>query len=125
MFKIASLSFVLIPFIFCFVATEEIEKEEMISDKYDDLDFQTILENPRLRDQYYNCFMELGPCSTPDKKFFKELLPEVFQTECRRCNDKQKAAIDQIADFYVKRFPDKWEAFIRKFVIEPARLNKN
>lgn len=45
--------------------------EEFYSDKYDDIDIVTLLENDRMREQYYNCFMNTGPCVTADAKFFK------------------------------------------------------
>ncbi|XP_033219716.1 allergen Tha p 1-like [Belonocnema kinseyi] len=125
MLKITSLSVVLIAILFSCVATEEKEKKEMYGDKYDYVDYHAIMESPRLRDQYYNCFMELGPCLTADQKFFKDLIPDVFQTKCSKCSEKQKMAFEQIVEFYVTKFPDKWEAVIRKFVIEPARSKKN
>ncbi|XP_033219871.1 allergen Tha p 1-like [Belonocnema kinseyi] len=124
MLKITSLSVVLIAILFSCVATEEKEKKEIYADKYDYVDYLAIMENPRLRNQYYNCFMELGPCLTADQKFFKDFIPDVFQTKCSKCTDKQKIALEQIADFYSTKFPDKWEAAIRKFVIEPARSKK-
>lgn len=45
--------------------------EELYSDKYDYIDPKEIVENDRLRDQYYSCFMETSPCVTPDAIFFK------------------------------------------------------
>lgn len=45
--------------------------QEYYSDQYDDIDAVGILENDKLRDQYYKCFMDLGPCQTADAKFFK------------------------------------------------------
>lgn len=39
--------------------------------KYDDIDINAILENNKLREQYYKCMMDQGPCVTADAKFFK------------------------------------------------------
>lgn len=44
---------------------------EKYSDKYDHVDVDAILANPRQRNQYYRCFADEGPCVTPDAKFFK------------------------------------------------------
>jgi len=45
--------------------------QELYMDKYDDIDFLGILNNDRLRERYYKCFMGLEPCATEDAKFFK------------------------------------------------------
>jgi len=48
--------------------------EELYSDQYDDIDAASILQNDKLRNQYYNCFMDMSPCVTADAKFFKGIL---------------------------------------------------
>lgn len=45
--------------------------EELYSSRYDDIDIQAIFNNTKLRNQYYNCFMDFSPCKTADAKFFK------------------------------------------------------
>lgn len=45
--------------------------EEFYSNRYDDVDVSGIFNNPKLRQQYYKCFMDLAPCKTADAKFFK------------------------------------------------------
>jgi len=45
--------------------------EESYSTQYDDVDVAGILQNDKLREQYYNCFMGTSPCITADAKFFK------------------------------------------------------
>lgn len=48
--------------------------EEMYSDIFDHIDADEILKNDELRDQYYKCFMDTGPCVTEDQKYFKGIL---------------------------------------------------
>lgn len=48
-------------------------QEKLYDDKFDDLDVIAILNNERLREQYYKCFMEQAPCVTEDTKFFKSI----------------------------------------------------
>lgn len=45
--------------------------EEKFDSKYDDIDADEILANPKLRNQYVKCFLETGPCITADAKYFK------------------------------------------------------
>lgn len=47
---------------------------ELYSDKYDYVDVDGILSNDRIRNQYYNCFLDTAPCLTPDAKFFRGTL---------------------------------------------------
>jgi len=48
--------------------------EEMYSDMFDHINPDDILPNDELRDQYYKCFMDTGPCMTEDQKFFKRMI---------------------------------------------------
>ena len=47
------------------------EEIKLYTDKYDYIDYDEILGNDRIRNQYYNCYLGDGPCLTPDAKFFK------------------------------------------------------
>ncbi|XP_011168346.1 putative odorant-binding protein A10 [Solenopsis invicta] len=89
-------------------------EEELYSNRYDDIDIDRILENKKLRLQYYNCFMDTEPCRTADAKFFHEVISEAMQTQCRRCTEKQKVLLNRMADWYTQNAPEQWEAFIRK-----------
>lgn len=40
-------------------------EEERYTDKYDNVDYRTALNNKTVRDSYYDCFMEIAPCQTP------------------------------------------------------------
>lgn len=46
-------------------------EDEKYSDKYDDIDVDEVLANPRLRTQYLKCFLGTGPCSSPVALFLK------------------------------------------------------
>jgi len=48
--------------------------EELYSDEWDHINPDDILPNDELRNQYYNCFMDTGPCVTEDQKFFKRMI---------------------------------------------------
>lgn len=45
--------------------------EELYSDKYDYINIEDILQNDRLREQYYKCFTGAESCVTPDAQFFR------------------------------------------------------
>ena len=64
----------------CLAAYARADEEEKYSDKYDHLDVDELLKNDRLRNQYYNCFIDAGPCVTPDAIFFKG----IYNPHCSR-----------------------------------------
>ncbi|KAL0101466.1 hypothetical protein PUN28_018948 [Cardiocondyla obscurior] len=90
--------------------------EETYSTRYDNVDIDGVLSNEKLRMQYYNCFMDTAPCKTADAKFFKGVIGEALQTQCKKCSEKQKALLDRMADWYTKNKPEQWDAFVRKTV---------
>lgn len=57
-------------------------EEQFYSDQYDHIDPKEILDNDKLREQYYQCFMGSGPCVTADAKFFKG--KSIFKAFCLR-----------------------------------------
>ncbi|KMQ86242.1 odorant-binding protein a10 [Lasius niger] len=99
-------------------------EEEKYDDKYDNVDPVAILANDKLRQQYYNCFMAIGPCVTADQKFFNELISEAFQTQCKKCTEKQKYMLDTISDWYTKNQPEKWNRFIAKSIEDMKKKAK-
>lgn len=63
------------------IALTSILAEELYSSQYDDIDIHEIFNNSKLRNQYYNCFMETSPCRTADAKFFKGISDIQVYTE--------------------------------------------
>ncbi|KAM0726057.1 Allergen Tha p 1 [Formica fusca] len=97
--------------------------EELYSDQYDHIDINNILNNDKLRNQYYNCYMETEPCLTADAKFFREIASEAFQTKCKRCTEKQKEMMDSLVDWYTKNKPDLWQKIVEKSLEDMKKKN--
>ncbi|XP_011648222.1 putative odorant-binding protein A10 [Pogonomyrmex barbatus] len=51
--------------------------EELYSDKFDDIEIMDILQNDAPQNEYYNCFVNTGPCVTDVQKYFREIFPEI------------------------------------------------
>ncbi|XP_046746002.1 ejaculatory bulb-specific protein 3-like [Diprion similis] len=98
--------------------------EELYPDKYDGIDPLGIVENDRLRKQYYKCFMDAGPCVTADAQFFKGFFPEAVLTKCRKCTEKQKESLDILVAWYVEHQPDDWNTLVKHF-LENAQKQKH
>ena len=56
------------------VAYATSESTELYDNRYDYVDIDGILSNDRIRNQYYKCYTNTGPCLTPDAKFFKGIV---------------------------------------------------
>ncbi|KAF4527321.1 hypothetical protein B566_EDAN001097 [Ephemera danica] len=63
--------------------------QDKYTTKWDNVDLDQILGNQRLRDNYVKCLLDQGSC-TPDGSELKRVLPEALQTDCAKCNEKQK-----------------------------------
>ncbi|KAG8041731.1 hypothetical protein G9C98_007035 [Cotesia typhae] len=96
--------------------------EELYSDKYDVLNVEEVLAHDELRDTYYNCFMDRGPCAE-DADYWKGNFPEAVVTNCRKCTEWQKVAFDKIADWYSSHQPDNWNSLIDKMLQEAKARN--
>ncbi|XP_070163938.1 ejaculatory bulb-specific protein 3-like [Polyergus mexicanus] len=96
---------------------------ELYSDRYDDIDVNAIFSNTKLRQQYYKCFMDLAPCKTADAKFFKEIIGEALQSECRKCTEKQKQLLDFMTDWYTKNNPTELQDLIAKTLEDLKKKN--
>ncbi|XP_011296666.1 ejaculatory bulb-specific protein 3 [Fopius arisanus] len=90
--------------------------DEKYSDKYDYIDVDGILANPRQRDSYYACFAGTGPCKTAAAKFFRDTLPEAIVTKCRKCTARQSINFDKISDWYTTNDLEKYQIIVAKAV---------
>lgn len=57
--------------IICVTCVTCVFAKDFYDTKYDDVNVSEILANVKLREQYYKCFMNQGPCVTADAKFFR------------------------------------------------------
>ncbi|XP_012063051.1 PREDICTED: ejaculatory bulb-specific protein 3-like [Atta cephalotes] len=111
LYHIASIIIVNIFVLMCILA-----EEEHYTDKYDNLDYHTLLNNKTMRDSYYNCFMEIAPCQTPVQKTLTSIFSEAYQTKCKKCTEKQKEMFAAVIDWYMKNEPQKWQLIIVKVI---------
>ncbi|KYN04244.1 Putative odorant-binding protein A10 [Cyphomyrmex costatus] len=97
--------------------------EELYSDKYDNTDPMSILQNDKLRDEWYNCFMEKAPCPTEDAKFFQEIFSESLQTKCKKCTQRQKELQLIMKNWYEQNNPERWKALVTKSIEDMKKKN--
>ncbi|KAK7865710.1 hypothetical protein R5R35_005505 [Gryllus longicercus] len=96
------------------VALAAAAPKETYSTKYDNLDVDAILNNPRTLDAYFKCMVDQGPC-TPEGREFRKNLPDALATDCSKCSDAQKNLIRKVSKHLIQHHPDKWEQVKKKF----------
>nr|UTN00848.1 chemosensory protein [Semanotus bifasciatus] len=60
------------------------------------------------------CALDKAPCDNLGKQI-KDALPEIIGNNCRSCDQKQVANARRIARFVQTKYPDVWNALIKKY----------
>lgn len=87
---------------------------EYYTDKYDDIDIDSILQNERLFNNYLNCLLEKGKC-TEEGRILKEVIPDALLHECMRCSPKQRPSIEKVFRYLVKQRSDAFDMLVAKY----------
>ncbi|XP_019866891.1 ejaculatory bulb-specific protein 3 [Aethina tumida] len=114
-------------FVFLLVAISAVlvygRPDDQYTTKYDNIDLDQILQSDRLLNNYINCIMDRGKC-TPDGQELKKVLPEALQTDCAKCNEKQKEGAKKVLRFLVKNKRPVFDEVAAKFDPEKIYINK-
>ncbi|KAG5319920.1 PEB3 protein, partial [Acromyrmex heyeri] len=79
-------------------------------------DIDSFLRNDSLRIEYYKCYMNTGPCNTPEQKELTGMFSEAYHTKCKKCTEKQKEIFSLVINWYKKNDPDKWQLILAKSI---------
>ncbi|XP_061396794.1 ejaculatory bulb-specific protein 3-like [Musca vetustissima] len=107
----------------CIVAARPADDDTKYTTKYDNIDVDEILKSDRLFNNYYKCLIDQGTC-TPDGRELKNTLPDALQTECSKCNEKQKANADKVIRYIIENKPEEWKSLQEKYDPEHVYYNK-
>ncbi|KOC65006.1 Ejaculatory bulb-specific protein 3 [Habropoda laboriosa] len=110
--------------LFAIFAITFAEEEEKYSSKYDDIDIDEILANPKLRNQYLDCYLGRKPCLTADAKYFKDKFPEAMATKCKKCTDKQVIFFDKAVSWFTENEPENWKKIVETAIRDAQNKEK-
>lgn len=96
--------------------------EERYTTKYDAIDIDGILANPRLMTFYVKCLLETGKCNE-EGATLKSVIPDALLTNCKKCNKRQKSSVEKVIRFLVKSRKNDWNALIAKY--DPSGKYRN
>ncbi|XP_075981780.1 ejaculatory bulb-specific protein 3-like isoform X1 [Anticarsia gemmatalis] len=97
----------------CFFIAAVIAQEKYYDRRYDYYDIDNLIQNRRLLKKYLDCFLAKGPC-TPIGRVFRQLLPEVVATACKRCSPSQRRLARKAFFAFRRFFPESYEELMAK-----------
>ncbi|XP_045521965.1 putative odorant-binding protein A10 [Pieris brassicae] len=80
----------------------------------DNIDIESVVSNVDVLRDFINCFNDNTPCDEV-KSDFKKDLPEVFETSCSKCTDKQKHIFKRFIDEAKVKLPSEYGIFLQKY----------
>nr|AYN07337.1 chemosensory protein 9 [Yemma signatus] len=94
------------------ISADEENDEDIYNKIFDSVDVDEILNNDRILDTYLKCFFNTGPCSNIAGSM-KDKIPEVFETVCGLCTNKQKDIFKHSLDVFIPKRPKDWEHILQ------------
>ncbi|CAH2984496.1 unnamed protein product [Chilo suppressalis] len=89
-------------------------EETTYTDRFDNVDVDEIIANPRLLTAYIRCVLDQGRC-TAEGKELKEHVKDAMQTACKKCTDKQKDGARKVVNHIRVNEPQDWEKLVYKY----------
>nr|AII01031.1 chemosensory protein [Dendrolimus kikuchii] len=84
------------------------------TEKYDNVDYKEIMQNPKLFHPYFKCVLDQGSC-TAEGKELKAHISEALENGCEQCTEKQKEGIDYCIRYLIENYPEQWKSLCDKF----------
>nr|XP_024218350.1 ejaculatory bulb-specific protein 3-like [Halyomorpha halys] len=91
--------------------------------KYDNINIDEVLHNERMMKIHEKCLLDEGDC-TPEGKLLKEIIPDALQTECSKCNEKQKAGVEKAMKYLIEEKRDVFDRLSAKYDPKGIYLKK-
>ncbi|CAD7091999.1 unnamed protein product [Hermetia illucens] len=87
---------------------------QQYTQKYDNIDVDSVLSNDRIRSNYVKCLLETGPC-TPEGRELRNLLPEALATNCAKCTAVQSKNLVKTLRKFENSETKEWKLLTRKY----------
>eukprot|EP00102_Acyrthosiphon_pisum_P015348 XP_008185859.1 PREDICTED: chemosensory protein-like isoform X1 [Acyrthosiphon pisum] len=91
--------------------------------RYDFIDIEAVMNNERIIKILFNCVMNQGPC-TREGLELKRIVPDAIQTECAKCNDRQRKQAGKVLAHLLQYKPEYWNMLVKKFDPNNVYLRK-
>ncbi|KAI8126990.1 ejaculatory bulb-specific protein 3 [Lucilia cuprina] len=88
--------------------------QKQYTNKFDNVDVDSVLGNNRILTNYIKCLMDKGPC-TPEGRELKKLLPDALQSDCSKCTDVQRKNSQKVINFLRANRPGEWKLLLDKY----------
>ncbi|CAH4030432.1 allergen Tha p 1-like [Pieris brassicae] len=88
------------------------------TDRFDNININDILNNPRLLNAYINCVLDKGKCTSEGKEL-KSHISDALVTNCEKCTDKQRKGTRTVISHLINNKPQEWQLLTAKY--DPQR----
>ncbi|XP_044756932.1 ejaculatory bulb-specific protein 3-like [Coccinella septempunctata] len=88
--------------------------EDVYSSKFDNIDVDAIMKNERLLQNHMNCLID-GKACTPEAEELRKHIPEIMETCCAKCSDKQKEGAKKMTEFLKEHKPELVKKILDKY----------
>nr|QGH51247.1 putative chemosensory protein 4 [Conopomorpha sinensis] len=102
----------------CMAVAAYARPDSTYTDKYDQVNLDEILSNPRLRIPYIKCLLDQGKCS-PEGKELKAHISEAMSNKCGKCTAKQREGSRVVIGYIINHEPEYWQQLTAKY--DPER----
>lgn len=97
-----------------FAVLAVVAAKQSYTTKFDSIDLDAILKNPRLVTFYEKCLLGSGKCNE-EGNVLKDVIPDALVTSCTKCNEIQRKGVEKVIRFLIRERPATWAAFLAKY----------
>ncbi|CAG4947241.1 unnamed protein product [Colias eurytheme] len=88
------------------------------TDRFDNINIEEILGNPRLLKAYINCVLDKGKCTNEGREL-KSHIREALENHCAKCTETQRKGTRTVIGHLINQDPTSWNQLVDKY--DPTR----
>nr|AKT26492.1 chemosensory protein 18 [Spodoptera exigua] len=85
------------------------------TDRFDNINIDDILNNPRLLNAYINCVLDKGKCTSEGKEL-KSHISDALENHCEKCTEKQRQGTRTVLAYLINNKPATWNQLTAKSI---------
>ncbi|KAK9888081.1 hypothetical protein WA026_000357 [Henosepilachna vigintioctopunctata] len=104
----------LVVFVVVAISVACVNCEDLYTSKFDNIDIDAIMKNDRLLQNHFACIIDGKGC-TAEADELRKHIPEIMETCCSKCTDKQKEGAKKMTTYLIENKPDIVKKLVDKF----------
>ncbi|XP_039759106.1 allergen Tha p 1-like [Pararge aegeria] len=104
--------------VFIFMAAVALASAQQYTDRFDGVNVDEVIMNPRLLDAYIKCALEIGKC-TAEGRELKSHIQDALENNCAHCTKIQRGWVHKVIGHLINNKPEYWQRLVDKY--DPKR----